>query len=131
MEQLQAFMSIIELTEADDFLEWCPYGVPSSRFISSQIYNLVRNHKPQVSWHRTVLFKRGIPKHNTLTWMVNLNRCPNKDRLISRNIQVDPNCLFCNTESESRDHLFFNCTFSSAIWSSLSTKLRLPSYSLC
>lgn len=32
------------------------------------------------------------------------------------NITIDPYCSFCGLE-ESRDHLFFECVFSSLIWS--------------
>lgn len=126
MVQIQAFMSTITLSETSDSWAWCPEGIASNKFCSKQIYNLVREKKPQVTWYRSVWFKRGIPKHKSLTWMVNLNRCPTKDRLLSWNIPVDPACLLCNGEPESRDHLFFSCSFSSAIWSTLSAKLRLP-----
>ncbi|KAL1194034.1 hypothetical protein V5N11_005529 [Cardamine amara subsp. amara] len=107
-------------------LEWRPEGKPSTKFVSSMIYELIRQHQPLVDWHRIIWIKRGIPKHNYLAYLINLNRCPTKDRLIAWHLEVDPMCPLCNREPESRNHLFFECQFSTQIWSQLATKLRLP-----
>ncbi|CDY37116.1 BnaC06g03830D [Brassica napus] len=53
-----------------------------------------------------------------------LNRCPTRDRLLSWGLQTDPLCLLCNLLPESRNHLFFCCSFSSGIWRNLASKLR-------
>lgn len=98
-------VTTISLTHSPDALEWRIGGLTRSKFCSS-----------------IICFKRGIPKHKTLTL---LNRCPTRDRLISWGLTTDPHCLLCNQGLESRDHLYFECPFSVAIWSPLATKLRL------
>ncbi|VVB05419.1 unnamed protein product [Arabis nemorensis] len=86
----------------------------------------MREHKALVPWSNVVWLKKGIPKQKLLTWLFVLNRCPTRDRLISWGISIDPACLLCNDEAESRNHLFFECDFTRSIWWRLSHKLRLP-----
>lgn len=86
------------------------------------IYNLIKPHMPQVLWFASVWTKKGIPKHNFLTWLMVLNRSPTKDRLLSWGLQTNPMCLLCNCAPETRDHLLFDCPFSSEVWITLATK---------
>ena len=77
-----------------------------------------------VPWASIVWSSRGIPKQNFLTWLVVLNRCPTKDRIIGWGLQTSPLCLLCNSENETRDHLFFSCVYSASVWESLARKAR-------
>ncbi|CAH2034101.1 unnamed protein product [Thlaspi arvense] len=58
----------------------------------------------------------GISKHKFLTWLFVLNRCPTKDRIINWGLSTDPICLLCNNLPESRNHLYFECSFSWSLW---------------
>lgn len=73
-------------------------------------------------WFSTVWNKSGIPRHNFLSWLFVLNRCPTKDRIMRWGHQTSPMCLLCNQSDESRDHLFFSCQFSWSLWGSLSQR---------
>lgn len=75
-----------------------------------------------MTWHKEVWFSAGIPKHKFLTWLFVLDRCPTKDRMASWGLTVDPLCVLCNAECESRDHLFFNCPFTRDIWEALTRR---------
>lgn len=66
-----------------------------------------------------------VPKHCFLTWLLVLNRCPTRDRILGWGLQTDPACLLYNTSEESRDHIFFNCGLSWAIWSSIALRCKL------
>jgi hypothetical protein len=45
-----------------------------------------------------------------------LNRLTIGERLVVWGYQGDTQCFFCKNGFESRDHLFFQCSFSSCIW---------------
>lgn len=75
----------------------------------------------QVPWLKAVWTSRGIPKQNFLAWLVVLNRCPTRDRMLGWGLQTDPACLLCNSAAESRDHLYFQCAFSYAVWEALAS----------
>ena len=70
----------------------------------------------KVGWDKLIWFSYHIPKHPVISWMAILNRLPTKDRLLSWGIEVDGRCLFCQSELETRDHLFFGCRYSKSIW---------------
>lgn len=51
------------------------------------------DHAPTVPWFPLIWLKKGIPKHCSLAWLMQLNRSPTRDRLISWGLQTDPLCL--------------------------------------
>lgn len=70
----------------------------------------------------------GIPRHSFLTWLVVLDRCPTKDRLLRWGLLgVNPICLLCNSQPESRDHLFFQCCYSETVWRAITLRCQFPS----
>lgn len=79
------------------------------------------NPSPKVPWYPLIWIKKGIPKHKTLVWLMLLNRCPTRDRLLAWGLQTDPQCLLCNRENESRNHIFFSCSYSTTVWTHFSS----------
>lgn len=80
------------------------------------VYAHLRDQGPAVPWSKTVWNRGGVPRHSFLTWLFVLNRCPTRDRLIGWGLQTSPLCLLCNSAPESRNHLFFECSFAWGIW---------------
>ncbi|KAG2327389.1 hypothetical protein Bca52824_010117 [Brassica carinata] len=109
----------LTITDQPDHLIWCPNGISAEKYSTKLIYNLIRESANLVPWHKEFWFSGGIPKHEFLTWLMTLNRCPTKDRMLQWGLQIDGSCLLCQSHSESRDHLFFSCSFSWDVWSSL------------
>ncbi|CAH2080095.1 unnamed protein product [Thlaspi arvense] len=108
------------------FLVWAHHiidGSTKANFSAKTIYHQIREQNQVVDWSPIIWLKRGIPKHNCLAWLFILNRCPTRDRLLSWGLTTEPICLLCNTTEESRDHLFFECEYSFAVWSKLAQKL--------
>ncbi|XP_013601807.1 PREDICTED: uncharacterized protein LOC106309313 [Brassica oleracea var. oleracea] len=121
MLQAQIALTTISLVEEEDNYEWVVTGVPTGRYKTSLIYCKLKGEKQMVPWAKIVWTKGGIPKHNFLTWLFVLDRCPTRDRLRSWGLPVDSKCLLCNLEDETRDHLYFRCSFS---WRVLSEMAR-------
>jgi len=48
-----------------------------------------------------------------------------RDRMRSWGISIPTDCVLCSGSSESRDHLFFECDFSLAVWSHFRNRTRL------
>ena len=67
-------------------------------------------------WHRLLWTSLIIPKHVIVAWMAVLNRLPIMDRMIAWGLEVDGVCKLCRNGMESRDHLFFDCSFSKEVW---------------
>lgn len=86
---------------------------------------MIRPHKTHVSWSALVWHKAAIQRHATTSWLFVLNRNPTLDRLHSWNPDTLTTCLLCGSDSESRDHLFFDCAFSAEVWLLINCRLNL------
>lgn len=123
--QVQAYLSNLKMTEEEDTDEWTVDGTHLQKYNTGLIYGTLKNHAPLVPWFQTIWCKGGIPKHNFLAWLFVLNRCPTRDRLLGWGLTVDPICLLCNSLPESRDHMFFECSYSWEVWSRTTVKCQV------
>ncbi|KAK9030733.1 hypothetical protein V6N11_032146 [Hibiscus sabdariffa] len=51
--------------------------------------------------------------------MAILNRLPTRDRLLGFGLEVEGDCVLCESNSETRGHIFFQCEYSKLVWQSL------------
>lgn len=102
------------------------WGKIENRYSTGQVYDHLRQHKASVPWYQTVWNKGGIPRQSFLAWLFVLNRCPTRDRLLCWGLPTSPLCLLCNAHEESRNHLFFECSFTWEIWRPLISRCALP-----
>ncbi|KAF8110673.1 hypothetical protein N665_0080s0008 [Sinapis alba] len=101
----------------DTYLWRLPSGRFGSHFSAHATWNRLRIRSHVVAWHDTVWFKEEIPKCSFITWLSMLQRLPTKDRLISWGVSLPPACVLFPSGVESHRHLFFECSYSAAIWS--------------
>lgn len=80
-------------------------------------YDFFRRHGVTVPWARTVWDPIITPKHSFILWLGLRGRLSTKDRL--HYLGIDQTCGLCSCFVESKHHLFFNCSFSARIWSSI------------
>ncbi|XP_018487835.1 uncharacterized protein LOC108858402 [Raphanus sativus] len=124
--QLYSFLTSLTLSNQSDSMIWAPSGNNETTYCTRRIYNLIREQGAEVTWSKEVWFSRGIPKYSFLTWLMVLNRCPTKDRLLQWGLQTDGTCSLSNMQLESRDHLFFYCAYSWEIWFVLASRCSIP-----
>jgi len=58
-------------------------------------------------------------KYSFITWIAIHNRLTTGDRLPKWNVGASGNYFLRGEEVETRDHLFFSCSYSSQVWSAL------------
>ena len=68
----------------------------------------------KVNWVKVVWESWALPKHSFILWLATRGRLKTKDRLIFA--LEDPDCSLCRNDIESHEHLFFECSWSSALW---------------
>lgn len=123
MLEVQTVLTTMVLQERmEDSYDWIVSGVHTWRYKTTQIYWELKGAEAKVPWASIVWTKGGIPKYSFLVWLVLLNRCLTRDRLLAWGLPVDSSCLLCNLEFESRDHLFFRCPYSWRVWSEISRR---------
>lgn len=125
MLDLYTFITTIVLTEEQDYYDWEVQGKITAKFSTGDLYTHLRGDFPDQAWAPVVWFTRSIPRHSFHSWLMILNRCPTKDRMLRWGFQVDPNCLLCNSRLESRDNLYYDCSYSFDLWTMIATRCRI------
>lgn len=113
---LQAYLTTFSPSPGSDYAIWKVGDHICAKFSSKAIWKATRMPKPLVSWWKIVWSKAVIPKHQITSWLFILNRNPTMDRLLSWGYELVNCCLLCGRSPESRDHLFFLCSYSSMVW---------------
>lgn len=122
---LQIHLTTLEFLDNKDHYEWEIDGRLRPKYGTGEIYTYMKGPKAHVPWAKTVWISYGIPRHSFHSWLVHLDRCPTRDRLIRWGLDVQPHCLLCGTGLESRNHLYFQCSYSSSIWQKIADRCQL------
>ncbi|GJT44410.1 reverse transcriptase domain-containing protein [Tanacetum coccineum] len=64
-----------------------------------------------------VWFSHCVPRHAFLLWLVMRNSLKTQDRLKQWDVSINTDlnllrCSFCDLQADSREHLFFECSYS-------------------
>uniref|UniRef100_A0A1J3HF68 Reverse transcriptase zinc-binding domain-containing protein n=2 Tax=Noccaea caerulescens TaxID=107243 RepID=A0A1J3HF68_NOCCA len=112
-------LSALDVSDSspDVFLWKNSHDLPPGNFSAAKTWKSLYPPLPLVSWHNSVWYKEHIPKHAFILWLAVQNRLVTRDRLRSWGLNVSEVCLLCGAAAETRDHLFFNCLYSEAVWS--------------
>jgi hypothetical protein len=95
------------------------------KFSFKATWDYLKGFETNMEWCSVIWNKANCPKMAHCAYFALLNRLPTRDRCKkwSKNNFFDTKCLLCNMESESADHLFFDCIFSRHIWFIAKNKL--------
>lgn len=83
----------------------------------------------QYTWTRGIWFFLATPKYAFVTWLAMLDRLSSMDRISKWSQRVDATCVLCKNDTESRNHLFFECSYSSQLWEHLISGILRSSFS--
>ncbi|XP_019239049.1 PREDICTED: uncharacterized protein LOC109219081 [Nicotiana attenuata] len=83
------------------------------------IYHRLRGRFEKVSWRRVVCHNTGCPRWTFILTVAAHGKLYTKDRLQKWGMQVDRECVLCKQANETIQHLFFECTYAKALWSTL------------
>ncbi|XP_018480158.1 uncharacterized protein LOC108851250 [Raphanus sativus] len=93
-------------------------------FSSKATWEYLRTPTPTVFWQKAIWFKENIPRNTFMAWLALLRRLPIKDRLRRWGLNVPAECVLCSSALETHHHLFFECSFSAAIWQGFASQIR-------
>lgn len=79
----------------------------------------IREKYQECHWHKAVWFKGATPKFAFIVWIAIQGRLSTGERMKMWNENVDTTCVLCQEPLETRDHLFFECSYSKQIWENL------------
>jgi uncharacterized Zn-finger protein len=84
-------------------------------YVSADTWQVLRK-KMEADWWKLVWFPLATPKQAFILWLVMQDRLLIGDRLIKMGYKGYVKCAYCHNQTESRKHLFFECSFSYRIW---------------
>ena len=88
-------------------------------FSVRRVWETLRNIGSSVGWSRIVWFSKAIPRHAFLLWMTIQGGLYTQDRMLASGMIHQSRCVLCDGDREDVDHLFFRCSYSSCVWSSI------------
>ncbi|XP_022019376.1 uncharacterized protein LOC110919413 [Helianthus annuus] len=87
---------------------------------SWEVWNTLRHRGDRVDWVDSIWFSQCIPRHSFHMWLVINNKLKTQDRMATWEAGSVTNlilmcCPLCYHDRDSRDHLFFQCSFASKV----------------
>ena len=117
-------------TEDSDIALWRGKNdVYKPHFSTKEIWHHIRATSTNVTWHKGVWFSHATPKYSFCVWLAVLNRLSTGDRMGKWNTGPPVTCVLCNRCPETREHLFFSCSYGSVIWAALAKNIFKARYS--
>lgn len=101
----------------EDSVSWTPSA--NGCFSASATWEVIRKKGQIVPWSELVWYAKCISKHAFICWLAMLNRLSTQDRMLDWGLIHSAKCVFCQASWEDRNHLFFGCGWTSAIWKKL------------
>jgi hypothetical protein len=94
-----------------------PWG--STAYTSAKFYNFIFDQAPRDLTLQSIWKSKCLPKVRVFTWLLLKDRLNTKDPMHRKNWKLDdgPACVLCAIQApETRDHLFFQCSFAVSCW---------------
>ncbi|GJY65266.1 sodium/hydrogen exchanger 6 [Tanacetum coccineum] len=110
------------LDDMDDVILWRDRDGVLRSFLVACVWDTIRSRADMVYWYNVVWFSYCIPRHAIHMLLVIQQKLKTQDRLLQWDVgpSIDLNllkCPLCDLVPDSHDHLFFECSFSSQVWS--------------
>lgn len=115
---------ILKARELVDLVGGWAKVTKQGRYSIKALYDCLRPEAPKVEWRRIVCNTKASPSSSFIAWLAIQQRLATKDRLLRWKIQVDPMCVLCHNAPEIVQHLFFQCSYSNAVWMFILQQLK-------
>ncbi|KAK6778347.1 hypothetical protein RDI58_025065 [Solanum bulbocastanum] len=79
----------------------------------------------RVPWKCLMISNTARPKAVFIMWLQLKDKLLAKDRLLKWDSKVEPQCMLCQNEGETRDHLFAKCSYTRRLWVGLATWMQM------
>ncbi|KAJ9536407.1 hypothetical protein OSB04_un000420 [Centaurea solstitialis] len=118
----------LNILEKDQVM-WLDNNQTLTSFKVGEAWKTLVGDMEDAPWYGICWFKQYIPKYSFCLWLAILNRLPTQDRMLRWAPQSDQLlCSLCERSIDSRDHLFFDCHYSSSVWEKSRNEIGLDHY---
>ncbi|KAB5521999.1 hypothetical protein DKX38_026318 [Salix brachista] len=106
--------------DREDKITWIKQ--PSGIFNIHSAWEKLRERKPEMITHKLLWYPNNIPRQSFILWLAMQGRLRTMDRGYC---QQTTNCVLCGQEPETHSHLFFECPYSRAVWTSINARAKI------
>ncbi|GKC41586.1 retrotransposon protein, putative, ty1-copia subclass [Tanacetum coccineum] len=104
-----------------DVHQWKASNGKLSAFYVSCVWEELRPRAMEVSWYQIPWFSYCIPRHAFHIWLVMRRSLKMQYMLRQWDVSMDIElnllkCVFCDSQPDSHEHLFFECLYSARVW---------------
>ena len=95
----------------------------NANYTASKLYNFMSGAFPIDPAIQEIWKSKCLPKLRVFSWLLLMDRLNTKELMQRKNWQNDggTHCVLCdNQQEETRDHLFFYCSFAKSCWDLIS-----------
>lgn len=85
-------------------------------------------HYSDCTWARGIWFTQAMPKYEFMAWLSVRDRLSTLDRIDKWNQGIDATCVLCKAGHESRNHLFFECSYTGQVWEHIVKSIMCNSF---
>lgn len=82
-------------------------------------YAAIKGVADKVNWRSIISKNAEAPTVLFIAWIVLQAKLRTKDVVARWNSTIDQKCSLCESQGETRDHLLFECNYSSEIWKNI------------
>lgn len=107
---------LVLIDEKDDMVKWKSKHGNLVKFSTNRMWKYMMSSETEVNWYKVVWFSNFIPRHAFILWLLIHERLPTQDIIIKWNPDKNMKCSLCGKVTDSHDHLFFKCNYSSKVW---------------
>ena len=111
--------------DRQDQVKWISNNGSVVDFSSQQVWKDLNHFEESVPWYKIVWFKNRIPRHSFILWIAVQERLKTQDKMKRWEKDKILKCSLCGSQSDSHNHLFFDCEFSKAVWREIKLKAGL------
>lgn len=131
LNEIEAELSIIKgnlNNDREDVSLWKRRSGFKQNFSTKETWEMLRENKVQCDWACGIWYPQATPKYVFMSWLSVRNRMSTLDRVSKWCHGIDDTCVFCKVGQESRNHLFFECSYTAQIWEYIAKGVLRDSY---
>jgi hypothetical protein len=117
--QLQEIIQNIDLIQEGNDTRSFIWG---NTYTASKFYNFLFSSIPCDGALKEIWKSKCLPKLRVFAWLLFMNRLNTKELMLRKHWEINdgPSCVLCNAQTlETRDHLFFECSFAADCWNKI------------
>nr|GFA84174.1 hypothetical protein [Tanacetum cinerariifolium] len=105
-----------------DYVQWRDVNGNLSAFSVKLVWEALRPRGTEVLWSKTIWFAHCLPRHAFHLWLVMRISLKTQDKLCPWDVEPFTDlstlrCVFCQAHMDSHEHIFFECSYASRVWS--------------